>query len=275
MALPAFALAARKFSPLMVPGLESWWDAADAASVTLSSGRISQWSDKSGNNRHATNSTAGTTQPSYALGVRNGLNVVRFAAASVQRLQVPSSTATYNFMHNGTPHWWIAVSVFGTSANPNAVLCLFANQPGNASPGVTYAFEDRSSIPRNNGVNAGAGTGIPGTFAFRSPTPAYDNIITPQTTVIQDALVDAGNATAASRWSLRINGGSAIAASTDTATPTTANADSNFTLGAFSSFGGPLEGDICEILIYSQQPTAAARDMIRNYLARKWGVTLA
>jgi hypothetical protein len=36
-----------------------------------------------------------------------------------------------------------------------------------------------------------------------------------------------------------------------------------------------MEGDLCELMIFSQQPTAAARDLIRRYLASKWGVALA
>lgn len=35
-----------------------WLDASDSASVVLTSGAVSQWSDKSGNNRHATQGTA-------------------------------------------------------------------------------------------------------------------------------------------------------------------------------------------------------------------------
>jgi hypothetical protein len=36
-----------------------------------------------------------------------------------------------------------------------------------------------------------------------------------------------------------------------------------------------LTGDICELLMFSQIPTAAARDLIRRYLGAKWGVTVA
>jgi hypothetical protein len=42
-----------------------WLDAADAATVTTVSGAVSQWNDKSGNARHATQGTAGN-RPSYS-----------------------------------------------------------------------------------------------------------------------------------------------------------------------------------------------------------------
>ncbi len=44
-----------------------WLDAADTGTVTTVSSAVSQWSDKSGNNRHATQSTAGS-RPGYSGG---------------------------------------------------------------------------------------------------------------------------------------------------------------------------------------------------------------
>ena len=53
-----------------------WLDAADTTTITLNAGNVSAWNDKSGNNRHATQATAGS-QPLYATNAVNGLNVVR------------------------------------------------------------------------------------------------------------------------------------------------------------------------------------------------------
>ena len=41
-----------------------WLDAADSSTITESGGAVSQWDDKSGNDRHATQGTAGN-RPSY------------------------------------------------------------------------------------------------------------------------------------------------------------------------------------------------------------------
>ena len=41
-----------------------WLDAADASTVTTESGNVSQWNDKSGNNRNASQSTSGN-RPTY------------------------------------------------------------------------------------------------------------------------------------------------------------------------------------------------------------------
>jgi hypothetical protein len=45
--------------------LSLWLDAEDSASITLNGSTVSQWSDKSGNGRHATQGTA-ASQPTYA-----------------------------------------------------------------------------------------------------------------------------------------------------------------------------------------------------------------
>lgn len=64
------------FSPLSLsPAL--WLDAADAATITASSGAVSQWNDKSGNGRHATQAIAGA-KPTTSSTTQNGLNVMSF-----------------------------------------------------------------------------------------------------------------------------------------------------------------------------------------------------
>ena len=51
-------------NPAALSNLALWLDASDSASVTHSSNAVSQWSDKSGNNKHATQSTA-TRKPIF------------------------------------------------------------------------------------------------------------------------------------------------------------------------------------------------------------------
>jgi hypothetical protein len=282
MALPPFVIP--RFNPTEIPGLESWWDAADAASVTLDSGRVSQLADKSGKGRHAANTSSGSTQPSYVTGARNGLNVARFAAASVQRLTVASSTAAYNFLHNGTDSFIAAVSVYGTSDNPGALLALFGtNATASANVGSVYAFDDRGAgTPAlNNAFAAQITTGSVGFFAANifdatnsAPLSAYVDVLTPNTTLVHECAFSANNATASQRLRLRVNGGAEIAANNKTTAASTANATFSLQLGANGNNGNPLTGDICELLMFSQIPTAAARDLIRRYLGAKWGVSV-
>lgn len=269
----ASMLAGSVFDPRRIPGLEAWWDAADSASVTLDSGRVSQWNDKSGNGRHAANTSSGSTQPDYITQGRNSLNVVRFTAASTQRLTVASSTATFKFLHDGTKSYFASVAVFGTGSDPNAAYVLFGNDAAaSANVGIWVAYDDRASIPYNNAWRT---TVTPGTVGSFSVLQADQNVVTPNTTSLVETLLDVGNATAASRASTRVNGGSALATNASTATPSTANAGFNFQIGAAGNNVLPMQGDICELMLFSQQPTTDAQTAIRRYLARKWGVTLS
>lgn len=280
MPLPAYAVASRLFDPRRIPGLQAWYDAADSDSVTLDSGRVSQWSDKSGNSRHATNTTSGSTQPSYTTAGRNGLNVLTFAAASVQRLTV-SGTGTFNFLHNGVADaWWIAVSKYATSSNPNAIYSLFGNiSAGFAGPGVLCAWDNRTGVA-TAGLNAAilnAGGTVANTLnaANNAVLSSYNNLMAAQSFFVQEAIHSPSNATAADRFRFRVNGGSEIAANAKTGTASTSNAASAMQFGGTGASALPLQGDICELMFFNQVPTAAARDLIRRYLARKWGVTLA
>jgi hypothetical protein len=281
MPLPPFVIP--RFDPRRIPGLESWWDAADAASVTLDAGRVSQLADKSGKGRHAANTTSGSTQPTYVTGARNGLNVARFAAASVQRLTVASSTGAYNFLHDGTDSFIVAVCSYGTASDPNAVYGLLGNNAGGtANVGLFVAYEDRTTAAASdalrvditagtlgqsvaNGLNAGNTATLSGT----------NNLVPAQTFVVQEIAVDANNATASQRVRIRSNGGTEVAENNKSLSPSTAGATFNLQIGAIGNNGLPLQGDICEILMFSQIPTAAARDLIRRYLASKWGIALA
>lgn len=279
MALPLF-VASHRFDPRSIPGLESWWDAADAASVTLDSGRVSQLADKSGKGRHAANTSSGSTQPSYITAGRNGLNVARFAAASVQRLTVASSTAAYNFIHNGTESYIAAVSVYGTAANPNAVYGLIGNNRGSLPPGFGIAYEDRSVLSANDALrcdisNNGVAVASSLNAGNTAILAAYNNLAPAQSVVVQEFAIDSDNATASQRAKVRVNGGTEVAENNRTGSATSASADTNLQLGALGNNAAPLQGDICEILIFSQIPTAAARDLIRRYLGQKWGVTVA
>ena len=57
--------------------LALWLDADDASTIVLNGNTVSQWSDKSGNNRHATQSTA-ANQPTRTLSGLNNRTVVTF-----------------------------------------------------------------------------------------------------------------------------------------------------------------------------------------------------
>lgn len=85
------------FDPLSLSP-KAWWDASDAATVTLSGSNVTAWADKSGNGYTLTPGTS----PTYATAAQNGLNVIEF---------------------NGTSQWLSnATNLFGNDRTCFAVL---------------------------------------------------------------------------------------------------------------------------------------------------------
>lgn len=75
------------FDPSSIAGMLIWLDSSDAATVWQNSNGttpaaadgdpVGRWSDKSGNNRHATQAD-GTKKPSIRLSVKNGKNAIQY-----------------------------------------------------------------------------------------------------------------------------------------------------------------------------------------------------
>jgi titin len=67
------------WTPANLSGVAAWYDAADAGTVTLNGSTVSEWRDRSGNDRHVAQPTAGK-QPTYTTSgsLQNGLNVLTF-----------------------------------------------------------------------------------------------------------------------------------------------------------------------------------------------------
>lgn len=69
------------FSPRSISGLQLWLDGSDSGSVTLNGSNVSQWNDKSGGGRHATQGTSGS-QPAYSSASLNNRATLSFDGTS-------------------------------------------------------------------------------------------------------------------------------------------------------------------------------------------------
>jgi hypothetical protein len=76
------AVSVAQATPNTIDGLRLWLDASDGATINTSGGQVTQWSDKSGFNNHATQADT-ARQPVLGLGVLGGQNAVRFDALGV------------------------------------------------------------------------------------------------------------------------------------------------------------------------------------------------
>ncbi|MCU0273185.1 MAG: fibronectin type III domain-containing protein, partial [Acidimicrobiales bacterium] len=73
----ASATTSTAWTPADLTGVALWLDAADASTTVLNGSTVSQWSDKSGNDRHAVQPTA-SAQPTRIASGQNGRPVLRF-----------------------------------------------------------------------------------------------------------------------------------------------------------------------------------------------------
>lgn len=72
-----FASASQLWTPANM-STNLWYDAADSSTITLVSGAVSQWNDKSGFNRHISQPSVPTGRPLVTTAALNGLNVITF-----------------------------------------------------------------------------------------------------------------------------------------------------------------------------------------------------
>lgn len=112
------------WSPLLLPGLALWLDSSDATSFAFSSGvLVSQWNDKSGNDRHFTQATTGS-QPSRN-GTQNGLSTVVFSSARTDSMTAATfgpSTSAFAICGVATPAGTVNRVYFSLGSNNHAAI---------------------------------------------------------------------------------------------------------------------------------------------------------
>jgi len=257
------------FDPRYIAGCKMWLDGADSASVSLNSGNVAEWRDKSGNLTHATQFTA-ASQPAYNSTGLNGRGVVEFDAT--EALAWASSTAAFNYMHNATGGSLVMVLQQDSSSDPNAIRYILTNSnTSTASTGFGIYSDDRSSVTRNNGFVAGVNRGVSG----QGTSSGFANNAFPSANgyAVLSVAFDNANATAASRVITRVNGTAVSMGNTSTNAAATGNASTNLFLGNFGG-GGSLRG-VAEMVFYEGVLSTASFSRLESYCGAKWGITIA
>lgn len=263
------------WSPAALTGLQLWLDAADATTILEAAAdpaedgdTVSQWSDKSGNVRHATAST--TAKPTYRATGQNGRGSIEFNGSS-NYLSV-GTTSTFNFLHNNTDSLVVFVFKAGTSSDPNTFYVLFDNCSLTANnAGYSLYYDDRASVPRNNAFSSQVGRSTPSQPA--SQNVGLDAIVPNQYHIYMERL-RAGNATASSRSQSYVDGYNfPVAENAFTGAHVTSNHTSVSRIGAAVSGVGYLLGNIAEV-IACNNPNTADWPNLQRYLSDKWGITI-
>lgn len=220
--------------------------------------------DQTGNSRHATQST-----PANQVQIVSGgalLTETGTGSGAVARggfrfdgtndvLEVPTSQATYKFIHDGGLATIVGVHRFGSVANPDAVYsaCGTSANDGN-NIGFTINYDDRSSLSRNNRI-------VNGVQRANAANPAAanvsaDNAITPNQLNLFIAVIDADNATAANRSTVYVNNGAAIQNNVFTNAPNTANSTFNLQWGGAGNNAALMVGAACSLIIWNSDQTS-------------------
>lgn len=214
-----------------------WLNANDASTISAAAG-VSQWSDKSGNNRHAVQGSE-ANQPTYITNALRGKSVVRFNGSSTWLTGSPYSLGAFT--------WFF---VFQTSSTAEQALIGRRNDTDlqwryaailGGSGGTPYGIlRNGSTIPfANPAVNVADGLGHIMMMRYDGNT----------LTVSIDATFEA------------------------TDTGVVAITESDYDIGRLASIGTAyFGGDLGEIIAYPEAVGSADIDRTYGYAAHYWGI---
>jgi hypothetical protein len=215
-----------------------WLDAADASTVTTVSGAVSQWNDKSGNARHATQATS-NRRPAYTSSGLNGKNVLTFAD---------------DFLANTAVDW-------GDSAS-SVFLVL----------GATGAGTYRNIITTGTGVTNQWSYGLTNLNAyaiFQILAGAQAFSVTPSITDIL-CFTSAGRSGTSVSATLTTNG---TLNGTQTRSAPGLTSAAGVVIGSNGAVDEPFTGFIGEVVLVPEIVSTNTRQQMEGYLAHKWGLT--
>jgi len=227
-----------------------WLDAADASTITESGGAVSQWDDKSGNNRHVTQAPP-ANQPTFTANAVNGKSAVDFGGNDA----LSNANAALQRNLSGS-------SIFSVSN-------LDVNTAGTKTIAVTSTnvLQTRSNFSYNNGLVSGFAAGGRRTASNsyqQQGVSAYSSDVTLNCVVYNYA---------AATLSLIENGTITVNAATFQDAGVTDNDAGALFVGAGNQFGSFWDGYICELLFVDSAVSNDTRQRIEGYLAHKWGLT--
>jgi hypothetical protein len=244
-----------------------WLDAADASTVTTVSGAVSQWNDKSGNGRNASQATAGN-RPAYTSAGQNGRNTITFDGSN-------DSLSLAAGLSLGTAH-----SIFLVAKNSATITSATSAQL--LLNGGSYTFP--STTTSEFLLGAGSLTGN------LTDERLYSAVLAQGVTAVDvwgygktnadvsgAFILGSSFTTTANAFSGRLNGGNDLT----TAASVGGYSSTNTRYPTFTQHIGFREvsntgywsGDIDEIIVTSAYLDTFETQRIEGYLAHKWGLT--
>lgn len=235
------------FSPASLPNVIAWWDAADAASFSYSSGAVvSAWASRVGSYA-LTNATAGN-RPSRSATV-NGLAAVSFATSK--------SLSVGSFDMTGGGQKFTLWAVFAAAASGDCVV-MEHTANFNGTPGAWILYREATGTymqlsKRGNSVYS---------TALSAP-------VTVTTTPKMVIGTHDGKGASVDETTLRVNGNATSAPPADTDDN---NLSATLYVGGRGGSSLYLHGTICELGVSTGVLTAPEIASLETYLSTKWGL---
>jgi hypothetical protein len=228
-----YTFAAANWTPAQIT-TELWFDAADSSTITTASGSVSQWNDKSGNARNATQATA-ANQPAHSTTGFNGLPGVTFDG---------TNDTMIHGLNTGGP--FSLVAVYKTGSLQSAYRGVMAAGPNNSGGNLM--------LMRTFGGTIGSF----GTSDINS-TVSY---VVGQTVMV---IVEDDNTNGSKAfW---INGSSSGTYTQNPIGQATAH------IGGLATDSQQAAMTLAECLVLPGIPTTTNRQLVEGYLAHKWALT--
>jgi hypothetical protein len=243
-----------------------WLDAADTATITSSSGSVSQWDDKSGNGFNVVQAT-GLNQPTTGTRTLKGLNVIDFDGTN-DRL-----TSAFDITQLTSAKALTVMVVASFDVTGSGRTLVTAGRATNTwDLGSGFSLNQDASGAVVTFIGLGAGTVNP--FDFRS-------LLIETANTSPNIYAFSASASPAT-YSTFVNGANG-ANSLNSGTMPVANflssgsGNHRVVVGARTSsnptpIGNFLDGYVGEILLFDRVLTTSERSSLRDYLNAKWGV---
>jgi hypothetical protein len=246
------------FDPRRIAGLQGWWDAADLSSmaqnsdgttaVTSTNDPVGFWRDKSGNGRHA-KQTTNNNRPQVQIADRNGRPGLNFDGSN--DYYVCDAGASFAAAY--------ATAVVRRTGSPPNWAAIYFHRAGSSAAGFTNSAQNFSFAQTQDRIGSIYGLLVAGGIARSNGTAL----------------------TAVNSGLFNVHDASLLPNTTDTnvigiqgnITGTVGTQHPTIGVDPFSETRVyPMR--LYELLVYSVIPTTAQLQAIERYLGRKWGITV-
>jgi hypothetical protein len=243
-----------------------WLDAADSATITQSSGAVSQWNDKSGGATNFTQGTAGA-RPATGSATLNGRNVLTFDGGDT----LLAGDALDNVWTGAAFHLFCVAKNDDVTSSNGSILTKNA---GGADQQRAFSYYIRTSKLQLAAIY----TPTAGDFTIVDGSTSISNSAWTIGTVAYSS-TGTGTANTTSRVQMTVDGADQTEVVNSFAgnLGTIQNGTAQLAVGSLAGTAGtlngvPLTGAIGEIIVTASVLSTLNRQKVEGYLAHKWGL---